>query len=47
MTVLAMLAKEESRLGRQIEEMKVIRRRLDEKIRCKCMHCGKMTPVRA
>lgn len=44
--MLARFAKEESRWHREGSALRKLRDQLDEKQRCKCQHCGKMTRVR-
>lgn len=43
--VLLRFSQEESRWARQGEELRELHRKLDERIRCKCQHCGKMTRI--
>lgn len=44
--MLARFASEESRWHRQGVALRELQRKLEEKQRCKCQHCGKMTRVR-
>lgn len=44
--ILIRYAKEESRLTRHIFENKALLSKIDQRTRCKCMHCGEMTRIR-
>lgn len=44
--VLMRFATEESRWQRQAKELKELHAKLDERIRCKCQHCGQMTRIK-
>lgn len=43
--LLARLARDESRYGERVEEMKKLKAELEARSRCKCKHCQKMTPI--
>jgi len=42
---LARFAREESRLSREAERAQAAIDALNKRVRCKCLHCGKMTPI--
>lgn len=44
--VLARFAREESRYLREGERLRDLHAELEKRCRCKCTHCGKMTPIR-
>lgn len=44
--MLARFATEESRWTYQLKEMRAIKKKLEEKSRCKCEHCNRFTRVR-
>jgi hypothetical protein len=44
--VLARFAYEENNLERSIKAKNELEQRLKDRVRTKCIHCGKMTPLR-
>ncbi len=46
MAALVRLARQQSVLGRAIEQKKLLDEKLSKRIRCKCEHCGQMTRIR-
>lgn len=44
--VLARMAKTETKWGYERQRIIDMRKALDERVRCKCDHCGKMTNIR-
>lgn len=45
-SVLARYAKQETRLQLEQERLRELHQKLDERSRCKCDHCGKMTRIK-
>ena len=41
----ARFAREESRWSREADRAHEEMERLNQRVRCKCLHCGKMTPI--